>query len=374
MILLNVMFKVGFIGTGVIFDLNVLGYLNNPDMEITCLCNRTIAKAKEKVKKFNLDKNIPIYSEYREMLDKEDIDIVEILLPHHLHAEATIYAAEQNIKGISVQKPMALTLDQADAMIDACKKSGSILSIYENFLFAPHIKRAKELLEQDYIGDPSAIRIKTAIGGKGGWNIPTSAEEWRKRPEKVGGAKSGSPVLFDNGWHDFVLAHWFFNEEIEKVFAWTDNFRGLDAPAYVMFKYKKSFEHVVPQYGNMEFSIMPEMEIPSNYYPTDEFIEIIASRGVMKINQGTSIGNKMSESEIFAPIVIIRDGKVESYTDFENDWKYSFINATNHFIDVMRNNKTPILSGEQARYILKFNLAAIKSAESGTEIYLDNFE
>ena len=61
------MFKVGFIGTGVIFDLNVLGYLNNPDVKITCLCNRTIAKAKEKVKKFNLDKNIPIYSDYREI-------------------------------------------------------------------------------------------------------------------------------------------------------------------------------------------------------------------------------------------------------------------------------------------------------------------
>ena len=265
-------------------------------------------------------------------------------------------------------------MEQADEMINACEKSGSILSIYENFLFAPHIKRAKELLEQDYIGDPSSIRIKTAMGGKGGWNIPTSAEEWRKRPENVGGAKSGSPVLFDNGWHDFVLAHWFFNEEIEKVFAWTGNYQGLDAPAYVMFKYKQSFEHVVPQYGNMEFSLMPEMEIPSHYYPTDEFIEIIASRGIMKINQGTSIGNKMTESEIFAPIVLIRDGKVETYTDFERDWKYSFINATRYFIDVIKNKKTPILSGEQAKYILKFNLAAIKSAELGKEVYLDKIE
>ena len=374
MILLNVMLKVGFIGTGVIFDLNVLGYLNNPDVEITCLCNRTIEKARQKIEKFNLSTNIPIYSDYKEMLNKEDLDIVEILLPHHLHTEATIHSAEKGVKGISVQKPIALTLEEADMMIDACKQSGSILSIYENFVFAPHIVKAKELIDKDYIGDPSSIRIKTAMGGKGGWNIPKSAEEWRKRPEKVGGAKSGSPVLFDNGWHDFVLAHWFFNEEIEKVFAWTDNYQGIDAPAYVMFKYKQSFEHVVPQYGNMEFSLMPEMEIPSNYYPTDEFIEIIASRGVMKINQGTSIGNKMSDSEIFAPIVIIRDGKVESYTDFERDWKYSFINATNHFIDVMKNNKTPILSGDQARYILKFNLAAIESAESGKEIFLDNFE
>jgi hypothetical protein len=127
----------------------------------------------------------------------------------------------------------------------------------------------------------------------------------------------------------------------------------------------------MPQYGNMEFSLMPQMKIPSNYYPTDEFIEIVASRGLMKINQATSIGNKMSESEVFAPIVILRDGKVETYSDFNKDWKYSFINATKHFIDVVKGNGEPILSGKQAKYILKFNLSAIKSAELGKEIYID---
>jgi len=367
------MLKVGIIGTGVIFDLNILGYLRRNDVEITCLCNRTIEKAKQKVKTFNLNKNIPIYSDYKKMLDKEDMDIVEILLPHYLHADATIYAAQKGVKGISVQKPMAIKLKEADDMINACKNSGSILSIYENFIFAPHIMKAKELLDNDYIGDPSSIRIKTAMGSKGGWEIPQSAKDWRKDPKKIGGAKKGSPVLLDNGWHAFSLAWWFFQEEIEKVFTWTGTYQGLDAPAYVMFKYKQKMEHVVPQYGNMEFALMPEMKFSdSKYYPVDEFIEIIGSRGIMKINQGTSIGNKVSESEIFPPIVIIRDGKVEPYTDFEKDWKYSFINATNHFIDAIKNNDEPLLSGEQARYILKFDLAAIKSVEEKRDIFLDD--
>lgn len=366
------MLKVGIIGTGTIFDLNVLGYLDNPDVKITCLCNRTIGKAQEKIIKFELDKETRVYSNYKEMINDEELDIIEILLPHHLHADATIYAAKKGIKGISVQKPMALTLEEADIMIDMCKESDSILSIYENFVFAPHIIKAKELIEQDYIGDPSSIRIKTAMGGFGGWIVPDSAEKWRKDPEKVGGTRKGSPVLLDNGWHNFTLAWWLFNKEIEKVFAWTGNYKGIDAPAYVMFKYKQNLEHIIPQYGNMEFSLMPEMVIPSKYYPTDEFIEIIASRGIMKINQGTSIGNIMTESKIFAPIVIIRDGKVESYNEFKKDWRVSFINATKHFIEVVKGNGKPILSGENARYILKFNLAAIKSSETGKEIYLDD--
>jgi predicted dehydrogenase len=367
------MFKVGIIGTGVIFDLNVLGYLNNKDVEITCLCNKTIEKAKDKIEKFKLKSSIAIYSDYKKMLDNEDLDIIEILLPHHLHSDASIYAAKKGIKGISVQKPMALSLGDADNMINACKESGSILTIYENFVFDPHIQKAMKLIEQDYIGDIASIRIKVAMGASGGWSVPTSANQWRMDPKQVGGSNKGSPVLLDNGWHAFTLGWLLFGEPIEKVFAWTGNYQGIDAPAYVMWKCKASKEHVVPQYGNMEFSLMPEMKLPSNYYPTDEFIEIIGSRGLMKINQGTSIGNPMSNSEIFAPIVVVRDGKVETFKETEKDWKYSFINATKHFIEVVKGHKEPILSGDQAKYILKFNLAAIKSAELGKEIYIDEF-
>lgn len=367
------MLKVGFIGTGVIFDLNVLGYLNNGDVEITCICNRTTDKAKDKVKKFKLHEDTRIYSDYKDMLDKEELDIVEILLPHHLHADAAIYAAKKGVKTISIQKPMALSLEEADKIIKECKNSGSTLSIYENFLFAPHILKAKELIDSDYIGDPSSIRIKIAMGGKGGWKVPNGANKWREEPKMVGGAKTGSPVLLDNGWHAFALASWFFGEEIEKVFAWTGSFNGIDAPAYVMFKYQQKYEHLIPQYGHMEFALMPEMQIPSKYYSTDEFIEIISSRGIIKINQGTSIGNTMSKSEIFAPIVIIRDGKVETFNEFEKDWKQSFINATKHFIEVAKGNKEPILSGEQAKKILRFNLAAIRSSELGKEISLNEF-
>ncbi|MBY9017548.1 MAG: Gfo/Idh/MocA family oxidoreductase [Candidatus Lokiarchaeota archaeon] len=366
------MLNVGIIGTGVIFDLHILGYLNNTDAKVVALCNRTKEKAREKIQKFKLDENIPIYSDYKEMLDKEDLDIIEILLPHYLHAEVTFYAAKKGIKVISVQKPMALTLGEADDMIKACLKSGSLLSVYENFFFAPHIMKAKALLDEDYIGEISSIRIKVAIGTKGGWEVPKSANAWRRDPKQIGGSKNGSPILFDNGWHAFALGYWIFNEEIEKVFAWTDFFSGIDAPAYVMWKCKEKDGQLVPKYGNMEFVLMPEMKIPSNYYNTDEFIEVIASRGLMKINQGTSIGNVMTSSKIFAPIVLIRDGKVESISDFELDWKYSFINATQHLIEVAKGNKEPILSGEQARNVLRFNLAAIKSAELGRDIYLDD--
>jgi len=369
------MLKVGIIGTGVIFDLNVLGYLDNIDTEITCLCNRNIQKAKDKRDKFKIKKEINIYSDYKKMLTEEKLDIVEILLPHHLHADVVIEAAKNGVKGISVQKPMALSLEAADNMINVCNQAGSILSIYENFIFSPHIVKVKELIRQNIIGEILSIRIKVVMGSKGGWNITESANKWRKNPEQLGGdPKKGSPVLLDNGWHAFALGYWFLEKKIEKVIAITDEYNGIDTPAYVLWKYKGNNKEKIkfPQYGKLESCLIHDMEIPSNYYPTDEFIEINGTKGLIWINQCTSMGNKMTESGLFPPIVIYKDGNIQKMNDFKKDWKFSFINATNYFINVVKNGGEPILSGEMARYILQFNLAAIKSAQINKEVFLDD--
>ncbi|MBN1802360.1 MAG: Gfo/Idh/MocA family oxidoreductase [Candidatus Lokiarchaeota archaeon] len=365
------MLKVGIVGTGVIFDLNVLGYLDEKDVQITCLCDNRIEAAREKIKKFGLGENIQVYTDYKQMIENEEIDMIEFLLPHHLHSEAVIFAASNRIKAISVQKPMALSLSEADEMIAACKKSGSILSIYENFLFAPQIVTAKKLLEEGAIGDLLAIRIKTVMGAKGGWIVPESAQSWRRDPKLIGGhSTKGSPVLLDNGWHAFALGYWMFGNEIEFLKARTDSYGDVDAPAYVFWKFKKAASQSYPQYGILEFCLMPEMVVPSKYYPTDEFIEISGTKGMMWINQCTSRGNQMSGSGIFPSIVLYINGKIEKIEEERQDWKYSFINATKHFINVLKMKVDPVLSGETARYILKFNLAAIESAEVNKEIKL----
>lgn len=351
--------KVGIVGRGgKLLDLHILGYLENKNAHIVALSNISEDNVKSKIQNLDFNGFVEVYSDYKNMLKNEELDLVEILLPAHIHADVTNYIAQQGVRAISVIKPIALRLKDAEEMIRVCEENDVVLSIHENFYFAPHIQKAKELIDDDYIGDPTSIRIKTAIGGKNGWDLQENKN------------KQGSLILVDIGWDSFALANLFFKENIKKVFAWSDDYQGLEAPAYVMFKYEQTEKHPVPQYGNFEFSLMPKMEIPSNYYPIDEFIEIVGTRGLMKINQGTSIGNTMTESEVFAPIIIVRDGKVESYSDFPNDWKYSFIQATNHFIAAAKGKVTPILDGKTAKQILKFNLAAIQSSQKGMEIHL----
>ena len=361
--------KVGIIGCGRIFDLNILGYLDNDDVEVTCLCDRKNKSAEQKIEQFNLSSSTKAYRDYKEMLDSEELDLVEILLPHHLHCEVTLYAAQKQLKGISVQKPMANTIEDCDKMINACKKNNVKLKIYENFTFYPPILKAKQLIQEGVIGEVNSIHIKTleAFGG-GGWEVPTSAWKWRYDAKTCGGGlEVGSPCVFDDGFHKFWLALHFIEEKIEKVYSWIDR-KIMDLPAYLMWKYKTPEDALVPKYGTMEYNQLPDMYLPSPYYAEDDFISLTGSKGAMWINQATAGGNIMSDSEIFPAIVIFRDGKIESYSDMKRDWKYGFINSTKHFIDVIKNGGEPSLTGEQGKYTTRFALAALYSSVVGKEV------
>lgn len=366
--------KVGIIGCGVIFNLNVLGYLDNEDIQITSLCDRRQKHAEEKINKFNLNPDVKIYRDYKDMLDSENIDILEILLPHNLHCEVTLYAAKKKIKGISVQKPMATTISECDKMIKSCKDNNIKLKVFENFTFYPPILHAKQLLKEGIIGELNSFHIKTIEAPIGGWNVPKSSLSWRLAPDSCGGGlECGSPFIFDDGFHKFWLALHLIDEKIEKVFAWVDRYKNLDIPAYMMWKYRspKGSNLDMPHYGTLEFNYSPEMLLPSPYYACDEFISIIGSKGIMWINQATSGGNVMSKSEVFPAIVIFRDGKIETISDMERDWKYGFINSTKHFIEVIKNDGVPLLTGEEGKYCTQFALAALRSSMIGKEICPD---
>ena len=369
--------KVGLAGCGLIFDLNILGYLNRDDVEITCLCDRKQRHIKKKIEKFNLGSDVRKYNDYKEMLDTENVDILEILLPQYLHSEVTFYAAQKDILGICVQKPMANSIKDCDKMIKVCKKNNVKLKVFENFTFYPPIMKAKQLLQEGVIGEVNSIHIKTIEGTKGGWDMSTTTWIWRLNPKLSGGGlECGSPFVFDDGFHKFWLAQHLIGAKIDKVFSWIDRYNNLDVPAYIMWKYTppKDSDFLVPTYGTMEYNYSPHMILPSPYYPEDEFISITGSEGIMWINQATAANNVMSKSEIFPPIVIFRDGKLEKIADIERDWKYGFINSTHHFIDALKNDEEPILSGEEGKYTTQFALAALKSSRIGKEVNPDDIK
>ncbi|NLF77553.1 MAG: Gfo/Idh/MocA family oxidoreductase [Chloroflexi bacterium] len=349
--------RVGFIGTGRISDLHALEYLANDRARIVAISDIDPGIARPRAEQWGVPSD-RIFSDYHDLLALPDVDLVEILLPHHLHYQATLDAAAAG-KHISLQKPMALSIQEADEMIAAAKQAGVIFKVFENFIFYPPVQRAKALIEAGEIGDPLTIRIKSNSGtSPTTWDIPHNAWAWRFRPDHCG----GGPLVFDDGHHKFSLA-WYFMGLAEEVHAWIGATElapdfVLDSPGIVSWKFPNN------RFGSLEVVNSPELVLDTNHYAQDDRIEITGTKGVIWITRGHG---KMMD---VPPVVLYRDRKVMTYSDMPVGWEHSFINSTRHFIEAYFAGEPPSLTAWEGREILRFALAAQESARTGQAVAL----
>src|SRR5256885_1399264 len=92
------MLRVGFIGAGTISDENARGYLDCADATIVAVCDPDEARARSQMRRWNLPE-AAYHGDYEQMLDREALDIVEILTPHHLHCAQAVRSAQAGVKG-----------------------------------------------------------------------------------------------------------------------------------------------------------------------------------------------------------------------------------------------------------------------------------
>ena len=252
--------RVAIVGCGRISDLHELGYRGQKDACIVAVCDTKKARAREKARVWGVEH---VYTDYGELLANSDVDLVELLVPHHLHAGMTVKACRAG-KHVSVQKPMALTTREADQMIEAAEQAGVILRVYENFVFYPPHVRAKEMLEAGEIGEPQMIRMHVGTGKSDtGWRVPLGSWLWRIDETKCGGGL----LIFDHGYHLFSLARYLMGE-VERVYAWMDSspvgggipkrVAEVDAPATIMFQFQSP-----RRYGLLDFTLTPDMVMDS---------------------------------------------------------------------------------------------------------------
>ncbi len=347
--------RVAFVGAGRIADLHALGYRDNPKAELYTVCDSRAEVARDRAEEWHAPQHC---TDYRDLLNDPAIDMVEVITPHHLHAEMTVAFLEAG-KHVAVQKPMALNLTEADAMIAAAARSGRRMRVLENFRYYPPNLKAKALIDEGAIGEPLSIRLKV-IGGssKYGWAVPGDALMWRIDDERCG----GGPWIFDHGYHLFSTAMYFLGE-VEKVFGWIhrrESAPAYDAPAMFIWKHRDG-----TRYGSWETVASPGLMVPSGYYSNDDWVEITGSEGLVWVNQCS--GHVLQRP----PVVLYRDGTVTEYHDLETDWASSFVRGVHDFIDAILEDRECSLTGAEAKEILRFSLAAHLSAREHREVYLD---
>ncbi len=184
------MLKVGIAGFGFMGRMHYRCWddLENADILAIADANPNIAEDAMKAvgnvegasQSFDFD-NIQIYQSLEEMLENEELDAVSITLPTFLHADATVTAFEAGVN-VLCEKPMALSLEECNRMIDASRSAEKYLQIGHCIRFWPEYEKAKEIYESGKYGDLEAMTFQR-LGSPPTWG----ADNWFEQVSKTGG-------------------------------------------------------------------------------------------------------------------------------------------------------------------------------------------
>lgn len=350
---------VGLIGAGRISDLHAIEYLQNPRARIAAVCDADPDIARSRAERWGVPAG-RVFARHEDLIAADEVDLVEILLPHDLHAPVALAAIAAG-KRVSVQKPMATSLADALSMVEAAEAAGTFFKVFENFVFYPPIVRAKELLDAGAIGEPLFVRIKSNFGDpRHGWPIPPAARGWRLDPERCG----GGPIVFDDGHHKFALAWWLMGGLPEEVHAWigTTPVEGgvVDGPAVISFRFPGG-----SRMGVFEAVHSRDLLVETRHYAQDDQVEITGTRGVIWVTRGHGrLGDR-------PPVILYADGETRSFSAMPTGWEESFVRCTRQTIAAALDGEPPRLTGRQGIDVLRFSLAALESASTGRSVRLE---
>jgi predicted dehydrogenase len=349
------MLGVGLIGCGQISELHAGAYARSNRARIVAIADKNLDAARLRATEQDLSER-DVYQDYRDLLERDDVDLVEVLVPHHLHCEVALAALAAG-KHVSLQKPMAISAGEAQRLVDAASTATSRFHVFDNFLFYPPIQRAKAIVDAGELGDILSIRLKSAAGySPDSW--PAPSEFWRLDEDKCG----GGPMLFDDGHHKFAVAWHFLGMPARVNTFLQPTVLGpgvtLDCPAIV------SWAYAAGAVGSFEVTWSPEMYVETEQYAQDDRIEITGTKGVLWVTRGHG---KLLD---VAPVVVRTGRTTVHHDDMATSWASSFDLATEHFLSSIETGSTALLSAEDARDVLSFALAAGESARIGRPVDL----
>ena len=193
--------NVGLIGCGGIAQGHLRVYQNIKDAKVVAVADIDLTKAKATAARFGVNK---FFSEYVDLLETKDLDLVDICTPTSTHASIVIDAARFK-RNILVEKPMALSVEECDKMILETKRQGVKLCVCHNQIFFPAIRQARSIIDSE---GRHLVFCRTS-----NLENPTLSQspKWILSPEEKG-------VLWETGCHPAYLQLYFL-KDISEVYA-----------------------------------------------------------------------------------------------------------------------------------------------------------
>ena len=343
--------RAAFIGLGRIYDLNLRGYLDNPDVEVVALVDPDEERRAQRQADWPQARTFASTSDLA--ASGLEVDAVEVLLPIPLHADGVVEMLQHGWH-VNLQKPICNDVASAQRMVAAAEASGRVLRVMENYLFYEPLRKLKETIDSGTIGEVSGYHMKMVGTGRGGWEVPASSYEWQFRQMQDG----RGILVFDDGWHKFSTALWLFGP-VREVRAWIGSTEvvpgiGIDAPTTITWEHDNGIR------GVWDITLAVDMYLRSDYYTNDERWEVTGRRGYARVNRCTGRGIQQPSLEVYA------DGEMRSYHALDDDWASSFRDSGRYWLRWLHHGDGSLLwSGEQALDVLRFALAAYASSAAG---------
>ncbi len=205
----NRSFRVAVIGCGAICGNHMNAILKSGN-SVCALCDIEASKAEDTAKRYGLE-NIPIYTDYTELLDKEEPDSIHVCTPHYLHAEMCINALKRNVN-VLCEKPLCISLEQLENIRTAVKDSHAYLGVCLQNRYEPNFKYLKEMSSEGVV---SGVGLVVWDRGEDYYR----SADWRGTADKEGGG-----VMINQALHTVDLLQWVFGMP-EKITANISNDR-----------------------------------------------------------------------------------------------------------------------------------------------------
>ena len=340
--------KIGIIGSQFQGDIHAWSIKAVPDAaELVAVASPTPGHAAELAKRYGIPR---VFTDYKEMLAEDDIEMVTITAPNYLHAQMTIDIANAG-KHIVCEKPLCMTLEEADEMIDTCKRQGVLLLYAEELFFTPKYVKAKEMADQGAFGKVYMVKQSEKHFG------PHAPWFWDVE-------KSGGGVFMDMGCHGIAFCYWFLDRpEIKNVYCQmntyvhADKTKGEDNSVCII-------EFAGGAVGLVEDSWARRGGM-------EDRIEVYGEGGVTYAD--LHMGNALptySETGYGYAVEKAPSTKGWTYPVFEELWNYGFPQEMRHFARCVRGAEEPQATGEDGRIVQEVLYAGYQSAGTGQKVEL----
>lgn len=328
---------VGIIGAGAISDVHIEGY-RLAGARVVALADVSGDALAAQQEKWQIPR---VYAAYRELLEDPDVDVVSICAPTVVHHPATMAAAAAG-KHVLCEKPVSLSLDLAQEMIDACERAGVVLSVGHQLRSHGAADRAKSLIVSGELGEITYIRLRQAHDWGGG---PVRESFSTK-------ASAGGGTLLDNGCHLADLAR-FLGGDVAEVYCRVANRKfsiEVEDTAQVSLRFRSG------ALGSIEVAwTATGWEEGFWAYGTEGALEYTNRDGAYELRHRLRVSPHTAWGE---PDLI----------------RYSFGGAKPHhrhvqaFVEAVRGQRSVLCSGSDGMEAVRLILAAYRSAETNAPV------